>query len=48
MLDKTVEKMSHRQSIFPNILTIPCPPFPPPLGSNVVVCSKATVIVRHL
>ena len=39
--------MSHSQSIFPNILAIPRPPFPPPLGSNVVVCSKATLILRH-
>ena len=48
ILDKTVEKMSHSQTIFPNILPIPRPPFPPPLGSNVVVCSKATLILKHL
>ena len=48
ILDKTVEKMSQSQTIFPNILAIPRPPFPPPPGSNVVVCSKATLILRHL
>ena len=39
--------MSPSQSIFPNILAIPRPPFPPPLGSKVVLCPKATLILRH-
>ena len=48
ILDKTAEKMSHSQTLFPNILAVQRPPFPPPLGSNVVVCSKATLILKHL
>ena len=47
-LDKTVEKMLHSQSMFLNIVATPIPPFRPPLGSNVVVCSKATIILGRL
>ena len=40
ILDKTVEKMSHSQTIFPNILAVPRPPFPLPLEAMLLCVLK--------
>ena len=48
ILDKTVEKIVHLDSIFLNIVAISVLPSPPSPESNVVVYSKESLIPGHL